>query len=175
MNVVPWRRFSDERAETSRAETTTMKDFYQEPYEFGVLEAKCVTARSLNDTDFKTATQHLRYSRALARLKPKSPTFADRLAITADDLWRDQAIVRYMPEFMAWLGHKPSDWTAVEISDKQRMLYKNKYMARSGKMFFGRAEKIRLRQGGDGPTRYRVPAHRRLVNKWRVKFGKLRN
>lgn len=40
-----------------------MKDFYEEPYEFGVLKARCVTARRLNDADFKTASQHIRYSR----------------------------------------------------------------------------------------------------------------
>lgn len=149
-----------------------MKDFYEEPYEFGVLKAKCVTARRLKDADFKTATQHIRYSRALGRFKPPSATFPEHLRITADDLWRDEAIIRYMPEFMAWLGHTPAQWAAVVISDEQRILYKNKNMARSGKMFFGRAEKIRKRQGGDGPTRYRAPMHRRLVNKWRHKFGK---
>lgn len=151
-----------------------MKDFYQEPYEFGVLKAKCVTARRLNNADFKTATQHLRYSRALGRFKPPSATFPKHLAITADDLWRDQAVVRYMPEFMAWLGHTPAQWAAVVISDEQRILYRNKNMSRSGKMFFGRAEKIRLRQGGDGPTKYRAPVHRRLVSKWRAKLGKRR-
>lgn len=151
-----------------------MKDFYQEPYEFGVLKAKCATARKLNDTEFKKATQHIRYSGSLNRYKPnsESSTFGDHLRITADDLWRDQAIVRYMPEFLVWLGHTPAEWAAVVISDEQRTLYQNKYMVRSGKMFFGRAEKIRLRQGGDGPTRYRAPGHRRLINKWRGRFGR---
>lgn len=77
-----------------------------------------------------------------------------------------------MPEFMVWLGHTPADWAAVEVSNEQRTLYKHKYMVRSGKMFFGRAEKIRSRQGGDGPMRYRVPGHQKLVNKWRTRLGR---
>lgn len=150
-----------------------MKDFYQEPYEFGVLKAKCVTARKLDDADFQTATEHVRYNGSLRRHKLPAG-FPGKLGITADDLWRDQAIIRYMPEFMVWLGHTPAEWAAVNVSQDQETLYKNKYMVRSGKMFFGRAEKVRLRQGGDGPQKYRSPGHRRLINRWRQMLGKER-
>lgn len=96
-----------------------MKNFHQEPYELGVLKAKCVTARKLNDADFRTAAEHVRYNAALRRHKlPRG--FPENLGITADDLWRDQAIIRYVPEFMVWLGHTPAQWAAVKISDEQK-------------------------------------------------------
>ena len=86
--VAPWRRFSDERAESSRMKTTRLNNYYQEPYEMGVLEAECVTALKLDDKAYATAIKHIRDSGSLNRARTTMWTHRN-LIITADDLWRD--------------------------------------------------------------------------------------
>ncbi|KAK6848886.1 hypothetical protein PG995_012719 [Apiospora arundinis] len=75
-------------------------------------------------------------------------------AVTARDVLLDRVLIRYMPEFMVWLGHGLKACAGVAIKDSQTRLYKNISMMNSINLMHMRVECIRYVQllRGDIPA-----------------------
>jgi hypothetical protein len=104
-----------------------------------VIVSNCLTARQLEKDELAEAETAIR-DRSLQKMRYAG---VDESIVTAHDLLGDQAILRYLPEFMAWLGHAASRRATVRISNEQSILVQDHLHEAEQPDVIQEAEKIR--------------------------------
>ncbi|KAK9782573.1 hypothetical protein AB5N19_09150 [Seiridium cardinale] len=136
MSLPPYERFNMDRSNTHHFKSRRVAD--------------CLTARKLDGDRFLEAIATIDQC---ARLRlADSLKIPGGAVITVQDLLRDYAIIKYLPEFMVWLGHKQRERQNVRISAEQALLYRAIASTLSASMFHRRQYRLYLTNGGVAHT-----------------------